>query len=86
MNYAGRCDRPPAGFPTGCKGLTQIGTYDWICNHIGNEMWMERLKWSGKEGYNEQKLADWKVDGKVAGKYKSYKNLSVSPLLVHDGN
>jgi hypothetical protein len=39
---------------------------------------MERLEWSGKKGFNAEELEEWKVDGKVAGSYKSYKNLSVS--------
>lgn len=55
---------------------------------------MERLAWSGKHGYNSQDLAEWKVDGKVAGSYKTYKNLSVSlefprqsdVRLPHDAN
>lgn len=41
-------------------------------------MWMEKLQWSGKKGYNAQELSDWKVDGKVAGSYKAYANLAVS--------
>ena len=38
---------------------------------------MERLEWSGKKGFNAEELEEWEVDGKVAGSYKSYKNLSV---------
>lgn len=62
------------------------GTFDFICNHIGNEMWMERLQWSGKSGFNAEELEEWKVDGKVAGSYKSYKNLSVSLITAHLGS
>jgi cathepsin A (carboxypeptidase C) len=54
------------------------GTFDFICNHIANEMWMEKLEWSGKEGYNAAKLQDWKVKGKVAGSFKTSGNLTVS--------
>lgn len=61
----------------GVRVLSYVGTFDFICNHIGNEMWLEALEWSGKEGYNEAKLVDWKVKGKVAGSYKSSGNLSV---------
>ena len=61
----------------GVRVLNYAGTYDFICNHIGNEMWMESLEWTGKHGFNKAELADWKVDGKVAGSYKTYKNLSV---------
>lgn len=75
LNYAGEsctlCNR--------VQTLTSDqGTYDFICNHVGNEMWMERLEWSGKREFNKQELAEWKVDDEVAGSYKSYKNLSVS--------
>lgn len=67
--------------------LSYVGTYDFICNHIGNEMWLEALEWTGKKGYNDAQLVDWKVDGKVAGSYKTSGPLSVScsPLdLVYE--
>lgn len=47
-------------------------------------MWMERLAWSGKKGFNAEKLSEWKVDGKVAGSYKSYENLSVSLAIAEN--
>ena len=65
----------------GIRVLSYVGTFDFICNHIGNEMWLEALEWNGKEGYNKAELADWKVDGKFAGKFKSFGNLSVSSIL-----
>jgi carboxypeptidase C (cathepsin A) len=80
LNYAGEklvWDRRAQLRPT--------GTYDFICNHVGNELWMERLAWSGKKGYNAQELAEWKVNGTVAGTYKTYKNLSVSKDCVWHG-
>lgn len=43
---------------------------------------MEQLKWTGQKGYNEAKLKDWKVHDKVAGKYKTSGNLSVSDSLL----
>ncbi|EKD01679.1 hypothetical protein A1Q2_04050 [Trichosporon asahii var. asahii CBS 8904] len=57
--------------------VTQLLERGVLCNHIGNEMWMEALQWTGKEGFNEAKLKDWKVNDKVAGKFKTYKNLSL---------
>jgi cathepsin A (carboxypeptidase C) len=62
----------------GVRVLSYVGTFDWICNHIGNQMWLEALEWTGKAGYNSAQLVDWKVKGKVAGSYKTSGNLSVS--------
>jgi len=55
-----------------------VGMLDWICNHIGNERWMEKLQWSGQKGYNGAKWQDWQVKGKSAGYTKAAGNLSVS--------
>ncbi|KAG7090430.1 hypothetical protein E1B28_009549 [Marasmius oreades] len=66
----------PATFHTaallerGVRVLIYVGTYDWICNWIGNERWTLDLEWSGKEGFREQRLREWVVDGKVAGKMR----------------
>mgnify|MGYP002718915478 CR=1 FL=1 len=64
----------------GIRVLSYVGTFDFICNHIGNEMWLEALEWSGKQGYNDAQLVDWTVKGKVAGFYKTWGNLSVSEM------
>lgn len=45
---------------------------------MGNEQWMEALQWSGKDAYNVAKLQKWKVDGKVAGEFKTAGLLTVS--------
>lgn len=37
---------------------------------------MEALQWQGKKGYNNAKYEDWTVNGKKAGVYKTYENLS----------
>jgi len=55
---------------------------DWICNHIGNERWMEKLQWTGQKGYNDAKWEDWKVKGKAAGYTKASGNLSVSSYVI----
>ncbi len=41
---------------------------------------MEALEWTGKKGFNEAELGPWKVDGKVAGTYKTSENLTVRTL------
>jgi cathepsin A (carboxypeptidase C) len=56
---------------------------DWICNHIGNERWMEKLQWTGQKAYNDAKFVDWKVGGKAAGYTKAAGNLSVRLLDSH---
>ncbi|ORX34677.1 Alpha/Beta hydrolase protein [Kockovaella imperatae] len=65
----------------GIRTLIYVGTQDWICNHIGNEMWTEALEWTGQEGYNAESLSEWIVDGKVAGSYKTYGPLTHLKVL-----
>lgn len=50
--------------------LTQ-GSYDWICNHVGNERWTLALEWSGHSEFASKELRDWLVDGKPAGHTRS---------------
>jgi cathepsin A (carboxypeptidase C) len=45
-------------------------------------MWMNRLQWTGQEGFNEAEFVDFKVKGEVAGKYKTYGNLSVRDVTA----
>lgn len=51
--------------------LIYVGTYDWICNWVGNERWSRALEWSGKETFARLPLRDWMVDGKRAGLTRS---------------
>ncbi|TFK48024.1 serine carboxypeptidase [Heliocybe sulcata] len=55
----------------GVDVLIYAGTYDWICNWVGNERWTLDLDWSGKDEFVKQNLTEWKVDGKVAGVTRS---------------
>ncbi|ODO01955.1 cathepsin A (carboxypeptidase C) [Cryptococcus wingfieldii CBS 7118] len=61
----------------GVRVLNYVGMLDFICNHIANELWMERLEWTGKEGYNAADFGDWTVEGKKAGEFKTYGNLTM---------
>ncbi|KIR37376.1 cathepsin A (carboxypeptidase C) [Cryptococcus deuterogattii MMRL2647] len=61
----------------GVRILNYVGMLDFICNHVANELWMERLEWSGKEGYNAADFNDWVVDGHRAGEFKTYGNLTM---------
>ena len=51
----------------GVKALIYVGTYDWICNWVGNERWTLALEWSGKSEFESKELRSWKADGKKAG-------------------
>ncbi|KAL0062356.1 hypothetical protein AAF712_010767 [Marasmius tenuissimus] len=55
----------------GVRVLIYVGTYDWICNWVGNERWTLDLEWSGGEDFRKEKLREWTMDGKVAGKTRS---------------
>ncbi|KAJ7898651.1 serine carboxypeptidase [Mycena olivaceomarginata] len=48
--------------------LIYVGTYDWICNWLGNEAWTVALEWSGQAEFSSQPLTEWAVDGKRAGR------------------
>ncbi|OLL24100.1 Carboxypeptidase Y A [Neolecta irregularis DAH-3] len=60
----------------GVNVLIYAGTYDWICNYIGNERWTLNFEWSGKYGFRAQRLREWTVDGNVAGLTRKYKGLT----------
>lgn len=55
--------------------LIYVGSYDWICNWVGNERWTRALDWSGQQDFAEQELSVWKVDGKMAGLTRSARGL-----------
>ncbi|PFH46824.1 hypothetical protein AMATHDRAFT_68987 [Amanita thiersii Skay4041] len=54
----------------GVRVLIYVGSYDWICNWVGNERWTLDLEWSGKEEFVKQGLREWLVDGKRAGQVR----------------
>ena len=60
----------------GVRVLIYVGVNDYACNHVGNEKWTSALEWSGREGYRAQPLREWSVNGKKAGKVRSYGGLS----------
>ncbi|KAF8824172.1 hypothetical protein HHX47_DHR9000060 [Lentinula edodes] len=47
--------------------LIYVGSYDWICNWVGNERWSRELEWSGQEEFASQELREWTLAGKKAG-------------------
>jgi hypothetical protein len=62
------------------------GTYDFVCNWIGNEAWtrtLAKLEWSGQAEFGEQPLAEWVVDGKRAGRKRYTKGLTFATVGPH---
>lgn len=64
----------------GVRVLIYVGTYDWICNWVGNERWTLAMDWSGKEAFGSQALREWSVDGKTVGKTRSTKGLTFATV------
>jgi cathepsin A (carboxypeptidase C) len=56
--------------------LIYVGTYDWICNWIGNEAWTLALDWHGQKDFAALPLREWHVDGHVAGKTRNAHGLT----------
>ncbi|KZT24363.1 alpha/beta-hydrolase [Neolentinus lepideus HHB14362 ss-1] len=69
-------DHVAALLERGVQVLIYTGTYDWICNWVGNERWVMALEWSGKEELAEAEMRGWNVDGKEVGKTRSARTLS----------
>lgn len=55
----------------GVKVLAYVGTYDYICNWVGNLKWAEALEWTGSKEFFGKELKEWTVNGKRAGMTKS---------------
>jgi len=53
------------------KALIYVDTYDWICNWVGNGRWTLALEWSGKNGFVNQALRSWNIDGKKVGSVRN---------------
>ncbi|KAJ6576838.1 serine carboxypeptidase [Mycena sp. CBHHK59/15] len=39
--------------------LIYVGTYDWICNWVGNERWTLAMEWTGQKEFSNQELKPW---------------------------
>lgn len=53
--------------------LMYVGTYDWICNFVGNERFLLNLEWSGNYGYRHAATYDQKKW--AGGEWWSFENL-----------
>ncbi|KLO18953.1 alpha/beta-hydrolase [Schizopora paradoxa] len=56
----------------GVRVLVYVGTYDFVCNWVGNERWTLDMPWSGQEEFQKKPLEDWTLDGRAVGKTRSY--------------
>ncbi|CAA7269007.1 unnamed protein product [Cyclocybe aegerita] len=48
----------------GVRVLLYAGTLDWQCNWVANAMWVDKLEWSGQNGWKDVEWREWK-GGKV---------------------
>ncbi|KAF8551275.1 alpha/beta-hydrolase [Imleria badia] len=64
----------------GVRALIYVGTYDWICNWIGNERWTLKMPWTGQEAFVSQPLREWQVDGQVVGRTRSANGLTFATV------
>ncbi|KAF8217517.1 serine carboxypeptidase [Mycena galopus ATCC 62051] len=60
--------------------LIYVGTYDWVCNWLGNEAWTLALEWSGQAEFVSQPLAEWVVDGERAGRTRAAKGFTFATV------
>ena len=61
--------------------LIYAGNADYICNYMGNEAWVEALKWPGKQDYNQAEKKDLVMGGEKYGYFKSSGNLTF--MAIH---
>ncbi|KAE9394303.1 serine carboxypeptidase [Gymnopus androsaceus JB14] len=64
----------------GVRVLIYVGSYDWICNWVGNDRWSKTLEWSGHEAFASQELREWTVGGKKAGITRSAKGFTFATV------
>ncbi|KAG6331591.1 hypothetical protein ID866_7500 [Astraeus odoratus] len=55
----------------GVRVLIYVGTYDLVCNWIGNEQWTLEMPWTGQAQFVAQPLREWEVDGEVVGQTRN---------------
>lgn len=64
----------------GVRVLIYAGTYDFVCNWVGNERWTLDMEWAGQEAFRNETLEEWYVDGKAAGKFRKHGNLAFATI------
>jgi len=66
----------------GIDVLIYVGTYDWICNWVGNSRWVEAMEWWGQKEYNSKEFEEWTVDGHAAGFTKKSRGLTFATVYA----
>ncbi|ORX35568.1 Alpha/Beta hydrolase protein [Kockovaella imperatae] len=61
----------------GIRVLNYVGTLDAACPHLSQEKWMAQMPWTGQAGYLDAEWESWQVNGKEAGIFKTYENLTL---------
>ncbi|EJU01527.1 alpha/beta-hydrolase [Dacryopinax primogenitus] len=64
----------------GMDVLIYVGTYDNVCNWVGNSRWVEALEWTGQLAFNSRDLTEWTVHGRRAGLTKHAKGLTFATV------
>ncbi|KAJ7186427.1 serine carboxypeptidase [Mycena filopes] len=78
--YKGATEYVAALLERDVRVLIYVGTYDLVCNWIGNEAWTLALEWTGKAEFGAQALREWTVDGKTAGRTRSARGLTFATV------
>ncbi|THU80421.1 alpha/beta-hydrolase, partial [Dendrothele bispora CBS 962.96] len=64
----------------GIRVLVYVGEYDWLCNWVGQERWVHRMEWSGRDEFVRKEMEQWNVeiDGerRKSGRIKSANGLT----------
>ncbi|KAG8695794.1 hypothetical protein FRC08_007551 [Ceratobasidium sp. 394] len=55
----------------GVRVLIYAGTYDYVCNWVGNYNWVTALDWTGRDKFHASHARNWLVNGRIAGFVKS---------------
>eukprot|EP01022_Parablepharisma_sp_SALTPOND_P001420 TRINITY_DN106346_c0_g1_i1.p1 TRINITY_DN106346_c0_g1~~TRINITY_DN106346_c0_g1_i1.p1 ORF type:complete len:407 (-),score=28.47 TRINITY_DN106346_c0_g1_i1:71-1291(-) len=59
---------------SGLKTMLYFGANDAVCNWKGGEQLALSLDWLGQSEFRKAQMKEWKVEEKVAGLYRKYKN------------
>ena len=60
----------------GIRVMIYAGELDFICNWLGNKVWVDAMEWKGKAEFSKATEKEWTVLGVHAGTEKTYGGLS----------